>query len=217
MAPRMTEIAAAAHTPIALGPLLGVATPSGSAGPAMAARFAPDPDEGERWARWMSEAQRGDEAAYRRLLEELYECVERYARRMLGDSESARDCIQEALMALHRARNTYDPARPFRPWLFAIVRHKIFDEGRRRKVRAGETSAEGVVLSERPRDPSIRLDLERCLNRLPAKYREAVILTKLEGLSGAEAAQAVGTTPATMRSRAYRGLRLLEDMVGSRR
>ena len=42
------------------------------------------------------------------------------------------DCVQESLAAVHKARDTYETARLFRPWLFAIVRYKTFDILRKR-------------------------------------------------------------------------------------
>jgi RNA polymerase sigma-70 factor (ECF subfamily) len=61
--------------------------------------------------------------------------MERYLRRHFGESDFVEDCVQECLLAIHRARATFDPARRFRPWMFAIVRHKAIDMLRRRGTR----------------------------------------------------------------------------------
>ena len=47
----------------------------------------------------------------------------RFVRRRLRDQADADDICQEALLAIFKSRHTYQPARPFEPWLFAIVRN----------------------------------------------------------------------------------------------
>ncbi|MEM7411434.1 MAG: RNA polymerase sigma factor [Myxococcota bacterium] len=168
----------------------------------------------ERWSRWMGQAQQGDREAYRRLMGELHDWVGRYATRMLRDSVAADDCAQDALLALHRARHTYDPRRPFRPWLLAIVRRKVFDVARHReRRRENPLDEEAAALRPVESDPTTQRDLERLLERLPPKYREAVLLTKIEGLAGREAASAIGISQISLRTRVHRGLKQLESLA----
>ena len=77
-----------------------------------------------RWSVLMVNAQSGNESDYRQLLKELAIVIHKFLRRRFGNHHFIEDCVQEALIAVHQARHTYDPQRPFRPWLFAIVRHK---------------------------------------------------------------------------------------------
>src|SRR6266404_5971959 len=72
---------------------------------------------------WMECAQRGDREAYRALLTDIASPLLRFLRRRIADPHELEDVYQDTLMALHRARHTYDPSRPFEPWLFAIARH----------------------------------------------------------------------------------------------
>src|SRR5262249_28862695 len=81
-----------------------------------------DPDEQGRRARLMADAQRGDRDAYGALLNDLGPIVMRLVRRHVRDGNDTEDVYQDVFTALHRARHTYDPSRPFEPWLFAITR-----------------------------------------------------------------------------------------------
>ena len=85
------------------------------------------------WAALMVRAQQGHEAEYRQLLGELAEAVYRYLLSRFGHHHFLEDCVQDILVAVHQARHTYDPQRRFRPWLFAIVRHKAIDTLRRQR------------------------------------------------------------------------------------
>ena len=78
----------------------------------------------QRWAAWMALAHGGDHDAYRQLLGELANAIETYIRVRFGAIDSLEDCVQECLLVIHKARHTYDPVRPFRPWLFTLVRHR---------------------------------------------------------------------------------------------
>src|SRR5260370_14241214 len=94
-----------------------------------------------RLAALMQAAQDGDRVAYARLLQELVPLLQRLVRRRLGflQPTDREDLVQDILMSLHAARATYDPRRPFTPWLMSIARHRMGDRARRHsKVWANE-------------------------------------------------------------------------------
>src|SRR5690348_7332659 len=89
-----------------------------------------DTEDG-RWSRLMARAQAGDRSAYDRLLR----AIQPYIRAIAGAQhrpDRVEDVVQEVLLTVHRMRHTYDPARPFRPWLAAIARRRSIDALRRR-------------------------------------------------------------------------------------
>ena len=86
----------------------------------------------DRWGMLVSAAQRGDEVAYETFLVELQAWLLRYYRHLFPSS-AIDDAVQEALLAVHAKKQTYDRARPFGPWLTAIVRYKWIDWVRRLK------------------------------------------------------------------------------------
>jgi len=178
----------------------------------------PVPDRAEdeqRWAGWMARALDGDREAYTKLMSELAAVVESYLHARFGgarESDFLEDCVQEALLALHRVRHTWDRRLPFRPWLFAIVRHKVIDLLRRQAVR--RTEPEPAAEPEGPaRDPSLRIDGARLLAALEPTYREALVLTKLEGYSLEEAAARAGVSTSAMKTRVHRAVQMAQRQL----
>jgi RNA polymerase sigma-70 factor (ECF subfamily) len=182
------------------------------------AREMPVPDRAEeeqRWSAAMARALAGNREAYAELMAELADVVEAYLRVRFGavrDSDFLEDCVQEALLALHRVRHTWDPRRPFRPWMFAVVRHKVIDLLRRREVRRSEPDPSERA-AEPGRDPAQRLDGARLLEALEPGEREALVLTKLEGYSLEEAAARAGVSLAAMKSRVHRAVQRVQKRL----
>lgn len=174
-------------------------------------------DDEARWAALMVRAQAGDSTAYRSLLGELADVAEAYLRRHFGALPIVEDCVQEGLLALHRARHSYDPRRPFRPWFFTIVRHKTVDVLRRRARRerhelaAAELDAHAGEVDTAKGESAV--EAARFLAGLSPPYREALILTKIEGRSVSEAARTVGISSAAMKSRVHRAIRMAQKML----
>ncbi|WP_205743139.1 sigma-70 family RNA polymerase sigma factor [Halioglobus maricola] len=168
-----------------------------------------------RWAGLMTSAQRGEEADYRRLLTELAVVIDRYLRSRLGAYDLVEDCVQDSLLAIHQARHTYDPRRPFRPWLFAIVRHKAVDalrrgESKQRLHLVGEEIPEQAVAG-----PESELQRGQLLDQLPQTLREALVLTKILGLSTGEAAARIGISQAALKVRVHRAMRKVKNLLES--
>ena len=96
------------------------------------------------WSILMAGAQSGDREAYRRLLEEITPYLRAQAARRHRDTGDAEDAVQDILLTLHAVRHTYDPNRPFGPWLLAIANHRLIDRLRRqRRQRSRENGALG--------------------------------------------------------------------------
>ena len=176
----------------------------------------PDRSEDEqRWSAWMARALAGDREAYAKLMAELADVVESYLRARFGavrESDFLEDCVQEALLALHRVRHTWDAERPFRPWMFAVVRHKVIDLLRRNEVRRSEP-APAEEPADHEHDPSQRIDGARLLAALEPADREALVLTKLEGYSLEEAAARTGVSVAAMKSRVHRAVQRVQKRL----
>ncbi len=160
-----------------------------------------------RWSTWLARAQQGDEAAYEQLLSELAPAIRGYLLHRFGALALIDDCVQESLLAVHQARHTYDPGRPLRPWLFAIIRHRTIDLLRRQRV--ADSVAEVVPESVTP-DLTASLDGARLLAGLSAELREALLLTKFLGFSVKECARRLGVSESLVKVRVHRGLRQLK-------
>src|SRR6516165_12381243 len=81
----------------------------------------------------MKAAQAGDGRSYTRLLEEITPQLRRivWSQRSFLQKEDIEDLVQDILLSVHAVRATYDPERPFIPWLLAITRNRLADAGRR--------------------------------------------------------------------------------------
>jgi RNA polymerase sigma-70 factor (ECF subfamily) len=144
--------------------------------------------------------------------------MEQYLRRRFGDSDFIEDCVQECLLAIHRARATFDPTRRFRPWMFAIVRHKAIDMLRRRGTRRRHEAQDAHEEKQAAptTDPAVALQAAEVLQGLAREQRDALLMTKYQGYSLNEAARREGVSVTAMKSRVHRGIqqikrRLAED------
>lgn len=175
-------------------------------------RLDPASDEEARWSEWMARAQDGDPRVYETLMTQLGGAIEQFLLRRFGSvgaSDFVEECVQESLLAIHRARHSYDPRRPFRPWLLTIVRHKAIDLLRRGRLRLHAPLPDDPAAVSS--DLSERLDAVTLLHRLEPMYREALILTKLQGHSLEEAAARSGVSVSAMKTRVHRAMRALRD------
>jgi RNA polymerase sigma factor (sigma-70 family) len=170
-------------------------------------------DEADQWGAWMAAAQGGHGGAYRRLLGELRIWLLRYYGRRLPPAQ-VEDAVQDTLIAIHEKRHTYDPARPFRPWLAAVARYKWIDRlramGRNRAEELPDTIGieghEGAVTSA--------VLLRDLLTRLKPAQQQAIRLVKLEGFSVEEASAQTGQSPSLVKVNIHRGLKQLAAIVG---
>lgn len=177
-----------------------------------------------RWSRMMAAAQGGDAQAYDALLRECLPLLRAICRARLRDAADAEDAVQDALLTIHRVRDTYDPSRPFRPWLAAIAERRAVDRGRSRgrvTSRQVEIDAAGEVTAPGP-GADVDLDsrraaaaLRQAVEALPAAQRTALGLTKIEGLSLAEASQRSGMTVGALKVATHRALQSLRRRFGA--
>ena len=82
-----------------------------------------------RWSALMASAQHGDRAAYRRLLTEIADLVRCWRRRSGMDGRACEALVCNVLRTLHRVRHTYQPSRPFMPWLLSVLRYEVGKQG----------------------------------------------------------------------------------------
>lgn len=163
-------------------------------------------------------AQAGDDAAYRQGLALLAARLRGYfKRRLTGLPDEVEDLVQETLLALHLQRGTYDPALPVSAWALAIARHKLVDlwrrRGRRESLHEAIDDVDEQLLAAETAEAGAARDLQVLLQTLPLAQRQAIELTKLEGLSVIEAAERTGATPSAIKVQVHRGLKRLAALV----
>lgn len=171
-----------------------------------------------RWSELMVSAQAGNETDYRQLLTELTDVIYGFLRSRFGNHHYIDDCVQETLIAIHQARHTYDQQRPFRPWLFAIVRHKVIDILRKQQTRQKVTEryqGEQQTLSQTKQHNEAEHDIfkGRLLELLSDQHREVLVLTKFIGFSVAETAEKLGISQSLVKVRVHRAIHKLKQTM----
>lgn len=160
-------------------------------------------------------ANRGDAAAYRRLLAALAPLLRGFAARGFSryglGSEEAEDVVQETLLAVHLKRHTWDEQQPLLPWVRAIAHNKLVDNLRRRGQRGhvpiddiGETLAD-----DRQAVDINGADAERVLAKLTGRQRDIVHAISIEGASARQVAERLGMTEGAVRVALHRALQAL--------
>jgi RNA polymerase sigma-70 factor (ECF subfamily) len=169
----------------------------------------------------------GDAAAFRSLYALLAPKLLGYLAKMTRDRAVADDLLQQTFLKVHRARTAWVAGADPTPWIYAIAHRTFLDEARK-KQRAVVSVAKGEDLPEVKAEidgtaegaaevlPDVELTRAAmaALEALPPQQREAVVLTKLDGKSIAEAAAIAGTTPGAMKVRAHRGYVALRKALG---
>lgn len=159
----------------------------------------------------MVEGLAGNSTAHAALLRALLPALRSYFGRRLGSlCEEVEDLVQETLISIHERRISYDPARPFTPWLYAIARYRLIDHVRRRRMTLPIEDAEPFLEGEGFEDATAaKIDVEALLSTLTPKQAMAIRRTRLEGLSTAEAAAAAGIGESDVKISVHRGLKSL--------
>lgn len=169
------------------------------------------------WGAWMARAQGGDKQAYHALLQAVEPYLRAIARRMLGH-EDVDDAVQEILLVVHGIRHTYQPGRPFKPWLSTIATRRCVDLLRRRQregARVGEAvDAETFAdAGPEPADVVARVQREarvrRAVDGLSPGQRDAVHLLHLQELSPREAEHEGRQSAGALKVASHRALKVL--------
>jgi RNA polymerase sigma-70 factor (ECF subfamily) len=181
-------------------------------------------DSGEdHLAALMRAAQGGDAEAYTELMHEITARVRRVVRRKRGflGPDAVEDLVQEILLSVHAVRATYDPARPFMPWLLAITRNRLADGARRyARHQAHEIVVDDLdvtfsteqtnPLTDECGDPEA---LRAAIAALPPGQRAAIEMVKLKDMSLKEAAAATGTTVGALKVATHRAMMSLRKRL----
>lgn len=153
----------------------------------------------------ISRAAAGEEQAWRDLFDTHYPRLYRFFRARVAGHEQAEDLASQVFMDAFRSiGNFHWQGAPFGAWLFSIARRALASHYRSKPKDAP------IEISEHTRDEYLAVEIRDILDRLPGDYREALELRYVVGLSGEEAAGAMGRTHGAFRalllraSRAYR-------------
>lgn len=162
--------------------------------------------------------QGGDEMAFERLYEELSGPLRAFLCSLTRNVTRADDLLQETFFHVHRARQTYDPSRSARAWVYAIA-HNVFLMSCRSEKRRGRH--EGLADDELPDVPvpaeaesfATKDAVRKALGRLSVDRREAVILHHVQGMSFQEVGAVLGISTMAAKLRSHRAMAELRGFL----
>jgi RNA polymerase sigma-70 factor (ECF subfamily) len=143
----------------------------------------------------------------------------RYLWTFVRNAAAAEDLLQETFLQIHRARQTYTPPRPVRPWIYAITRHVALmhlRSGRRRKEVLADDQLPEVPVPPEMEKLADRATLHQLLSELPRQGQEVLMLHHLLGMSFQEIGQILGITAGTAKVRSHRALKSLRQQLVER-
>jgi RNA polymerase sigma-70 factor (ECF subfamily) len=172
--------------------------------------------EEKRLVELMVGYQKGSMDDFSALYAALSKPLVRYLWTFVRNTATAEDLLQDAFLQIHRARHTYTPPRPVRPWVYAITRHVALMH--LRSVRRRKEYLPSEDLPEVPVPPEMdrfgdRATVLRLLGELPRSGQEVLILHHLLGMSFAEVGAILGLAAGTAKVRAHRALKALRQKI----
>jgi RNA polymerase sigma-70 factor (ECF subfamily) len=173
------------------------------------------------WVLLMRAAQGGDAARYEQLLRSVTPFIRNLVRRYCRDPQLAEDVVQDTLLTVHRIRHTWDPQRPFSPWLASIAARRGIDRIRRATRVARHEVSDDLALetfsapAANNESGALRAaeTIAPLLAALPERQRRALEAVKIRGLSMAEAASESGQSVAALKVTVHRAVKALRSRV----
>jgi RNA polymerase sigma-70 factor (ECF subfamily) len=175
--------------------------------------------EEERLIALMIGYQNGSMGDFEALYSALRQPLLRYLWTFVRNATVAEDLLQETFLQIHRARQTYTPPRPVRPWIYAITRHVALmhlRSGRRRKEALASDQLPEVPVPPEMETLADTATLHKFLADLPRRDQEVLILHHLLGLSFEEVGKIVGVAAGTAKVRSHRALKGLRERLAER-
>ena len=162
----------------------------------------------------------GDLTAFSELMDAHQDRVFGICLRMLGNRDAALDVTQETFLTVFRKADRYKAQAAFSTWLYRVAVNACYDYLRRTKRRRSEVMPESLD----PADPTsqdpmtsaeLRPAIQEALMELQPEFRSAVVLVDLEGLALETAGDMLGVPVGTVKSRLFRGRRILAQRLGN--
>ena len=167
-----------------------------------------------------------EEAALAVLVEQYSGTLYRVAFSVLRNPSDAEDAVQEAFLRVLRHRHTLGEVRDHRVWLIRIVWNVVLDRKRRAKTRpetddvtelARVLPSNGLSAEQIAAAAQHHAQVLACVDKLPVKERQVLLLSAFEELSSVEIAGVLGITESSVRSRLFRARNLMAGMLEHKR
>ncbi|MAZ76888.1 MAG: RNA polymerase subunit sigma-24 [Micavibrio sp.] len=174
----------------------------------------------DEWSLLAKAAQSGDKKAYRQLLSDILPYIRNILMPSLANADAADDITQEVLISVHKSLNTYNPDKPFRPWLSAIINFRRTDYLRKYYSKRDDqkTSLDNPdYISQNVTNDTYAgelRDIEGALAEIPEKQRTIFKLIKIEGYTAEEVANKMDMNVSAVKVSAHRTTKRLKGALG---
>jgi len=170
-------------------------------------------------------AQSGNKEAFAVLVQQYSKNIYNLAYRMTGNREDAMDVTQEVLFRAYRALASFQPDKPFLPWVYRITWNICADRGRKIGRTPQEDSIDEIeenaarIPSSSPSPDStyehqeLAEVLKKAIAELPEGYRELIVMFHVDGLSIKEVSDVMGMKETVIKNRLYRGRQMLRKIL----
>jgi RNA polymerase sigma-70 factor (family 1) len=164
-----------------------------------------DSDYSNRIAQWSMALKASDREAFRNIFNHFYAMLLNYASRILQSRDAAKDVVQEAFITLWNQRATVDPGKSLKSFLYRIVYTRCLNQIRDRRLVAMEEEKYDNLKGPEDLEPDkmnvqdgLKETMEKIVSKLPERQREALLLSRQEGLTHNEIADIMECKPATV-------------------
>ena len=166
----------------------------------------------------MKLANDGDKKAYADVLSESTLLLRGFISKKINNFDDVEDVVQEILISLHNSRHTYDGTRPFKPWLFAIAKFRLYDYLRKIYKKAeNECELEQENLENFSEDVTEHVgeyeELYEEIEKLPKTQRSIIELMKIEGYTAKEVAIKLQMSESAVKVSAHRTYKKLKEKL----
>ncbi len=165
---------------------------------------------------------RGDVEAFEELMRAHEDRVFAICLRTLGEREMALDATQETFITVFRKVSQFQGNSAFSTWIYRVAVNTCYDMLRRAKRKQADALPEHVdppdlAAADELSSVELRPDISAAMAGLPDEFRAAIVLSDLEGLPLSEVSEIIGVPVGTVKSRLFRGRRLLASALGNLR
>ncbi len=163
----------------------------------------------------MARARAGDRRAYEALFRAIAPPLRAFVARRISAPADVEDVVQSILLSIHRSGHTYDSARPFGIWMYAIARRRLADYLRERYKTAGIRfvgldAAAGINMdTDVTAGADNREYLTDMLDSLPGREKRIITMMKVEGYSARDVAKELGMSVSAVKVAAHRAYKAL--------
>lgn len=162
----------------------------------------------------------GDHEAFNEVMRTHEDRVFSVCLRIMGDREMALDATQETFLTVFRKASQFKGESALGTWIYRIAVNTCYDLLRKKKRRPSEPMPEHFEpadhsAEEEVESAALRPEIREALASIPPEFRSAIVLSDIEGMSLPDTAQVLGVPVGTVKSRVFRGRRLLAQQLGN--